>query len=300
MFCHRFRKALSRSTSARRHGSRGTGLCDQCPRGYQPVVHSGAKRTGPGPAKRLLCCLHRHLIFRAWSHPRWSLRMLMMSAGCSGIAFHPGFNDLSSPGYHTLYTYSSQLIPTAPPPPTPAPNNATQGYKNVINEWKLSLTDPNIIDPSSRREVISFGKNANNHNGGTIAFGPDGFLYLGTGDGGNANDVGASHLEPGGNGQNLSTPLGKMLRIDPLDPTLNAGERQPHQWEWAVPHPHDQPFSGRRPSPGNLRLRPAQPLPVCLRSNEWSIDRGGRRTEHGRGNRSDRPGWKLRLGSEGR
>ena len=53
-------------------------------------------------------------------------------------------------------------------------------------------------------EIISFGKNAGNHNGGTIAFGPDGYLYLATGDGGNANDVGASHVEPGGNAQNLT------------------------------------------------------------------------------------------------
>ena len=72
--------------------------------------------------------------------------------------------------------------------------------------------------PRRRREIISFGKNASNHNGGTIAFGPDGYLYLGTGDGGNANDVGPSHIEPGGNAQNLTTPLGKMLRIDPVEP----------------------------------------------------------------------------------
>ena len=83
--------------------------------------------------------------------------------------------------------------------------------------------DPNIIDPASRREILSFGKNANNHNGGTIAFGPDGYLYIGLGDGGNANDVGASHIEPGGNTQNLSTPLGKMLRLDPLNPAMTVG-----------------------------------------------------------------------------
>ncbi len=141
--------------------------------------------------------------------------------GLLGLAFHPGFNDASSPGYHTLYTYNSQLIAPGTLPTYLAPNNAPENYKNVINEWKLSATDSNVIDPGSRREVISFGKNAGNHNGGTIAFGPDGYLYLGTGDGGNANDVGASHIEPGGNAQNLSTPLGKILRIDPLNPALN-------------------------------------------------------------------------------
>lgn len=138
--------------------------------------------------------------------------------GLLGLAFHPGFNIPASPGYRTLYTYNSQPLGTGVT--YAAPNNATQGYKNAINEWKISAGDPNVIDPLSRREVISFGKNANNHNGGTVAFGPDGYLYLGLGDGGNANDVGPSHLEPGGNSQNLTTPQGKMLRIDPLAPSL--------------------------------------------------------------------------------
>ncbi|MGD9637386.1 MAG: PQQ-dependent sugar dehydrogenase [Pirellulales bacterium] len=140
--------------------------------------------------------------------------------GFLGLAFHPNYNQPGTPGYHTLYTYSSQPLTTGPAPTYPAPAGATQNYKNVINEWKLSAADPTVVDPASRREIISFGKNANNHNGGTIAFGPDGYLYLATGDGGNANDVGASHVEPGGNAQNLSVALGKMLRIDPLDPAL--------------------------------------------------------------------------------
>lgn len=143
--------------------------------------------------------------------------------GFLGVAFHPGFNTPSSPGFQTLYTYSSQPLTTGPAPTYPAPNAATQNYKNVINEWKLSAANPSVVDPTSRREIISFGKNANNHNGGTIAFGPDGYLYLATGDGGNANDVGPSHVEPGGNAQNLGIALGKMLRIDPLNPTLTGG-----------------------------------------------------------------------------
>jgi hypothetical protein len=105
----------------------------------------------------------------------------------------------------------------------PAPNGAVQNYKNVVNEWKISAADPNIVDPTSRREVVSFGKNAANHNGGTITFGPDGYAYLALGDGGNANDVGPSHIEPGGNAQNLTTPLGKMLRFDrSIRPSLHC------------------------------------------------------------------------------
>jgi len=147
--------------------------------------------------------------------------------GFLGLAFSPGYNDPTSSGFRTLYTYTSEVIPAGVTPTYVAPNNATQTYRNVIAEWKVSAANPNVIDPSSRREIMSFGKNAPNHNGGTLAFGPDGYLYLGTGDGGNANDSGASHLEPGGNAQSLTVALGKMLRIDPLNPTLNPGSADP-------------------------------------------------------------------------
>ena len=120
------------------------------------------------------------------------------------------------------FRQSSAPIASGTAPTYAAPNGATQGYKTVVNEWKVSADNANVIDPNSRREVISFGKNANNHNGGTIAFGQDGYLYLGLGDGGNSRDAGASHIEPGGNAQNLGTPLGKMLRIDPLAPSLTG------------------------------------------------------------------------------
>ena len=166
--------------------------------------------------------------------------------GLLGLAFHPGFNNPASPGFRTLYTYNSQLIPagTVPTYVTPNAATATQNYKNVVNEWKMSVADPNVVDPASRREVISFGKNAGNHNGGTIAFGPDGFLYLGLGDGGNANDVGASHIEPGGNGQNLSTPLGKMLRIDPLNPVLTPTSGNVIGFNGQYRIPTTNPFQG--------------------------------------------------------
>jgi glucose/arabinose dehydrogenase len=161
--------------------------------------------------------------------------------GLLGMTFHPGFNDPLSPGYRTLYTYNSEVIPAGSGVTYPAPNGAVQNYKNVINEWKMS-DDPNVIDPTSRREVISFGKNAGNHNGGTVAFGPDGYLYLALGDGGNANDVGPSHIEPGGNAQNLTTPLGKMLRIDPLDPALNPGSPDPASSNGQYRIPTTNPF----------------------------------------------------------
>jgi len=164
--------------------------------------------------------------------------------GFLGLAFHPGFGAAGSPGFQTLYTYSTELIPAGTAPTYAAPNGATQNYKLVVNEWKMSAADPNLVDPASRREIISFGKNANNHNGGTIAFGPDGYLYLGLGDGGNANDVGPSHIEPGGNAQNLTTPLGKMLRFDPLDPALTPASADPVSASGQYRIPLDNPFQG--------------------------------------------------------
>jgi glucose/arabinose dehydrogenase len=164
--------------------------------------------------------------------------------GFLGLAFHPGFTNPASPGYRTLYTYNSELIPVATTPTYIAPNAATNNYKNVVNEWKMLAGNSNVVDVSSRREIISFGKNAANHNGGTIAFGPDGYLYLGLGDGGNANDAGASHIEPGGNAQNLSTPLGKMLRFDPLNPALTVGSPNPVSANGQYRIPTTNPFQG--------------------------------------------------------
>ena len=82
-------------------------------------------------------------------------------------------------------------------------------------------------DPATRREVLIVDQPYENHNGGNLAFGPDGYLYIGLGDGGSGGD-------PQGNGQSLSTLLGKMLRIDPRP----SGERP-----YGIPP--DNPFVDR-------------------------------------------------------
>jgi glucose/arabinose dehydrogenase len=164
--------------------------------------------------------------------------------GFLGLAFHPGFNNPASPGYRTLYTYNSEMIPTGTLPTYPVPTTATNNYKNVLNEWKISSTNDNVVDPNSRREIVSFGKTAGNHNGGTCTFGPDGYLYLALGDGGDANDVGASHIEPGGNAQNLSTPLGKFLRFDPLAPALTSTSSDPISANGQYRIPTNNPYHG--------------------------------------------------------
>jgi glucose/arabinose dehydrogenase len=188
--------------------------------------------------------------------------------GLLGLAFHPGFATPSSPGFNTLYTYHSEPIPAGGTVTYPAPNNATQNYKMVVAEWKMTPGNPNVVDANSRRELISFGKNAGNHNGGTIAFGRDGYLYLGTGDGGNANDVGPAHLEPGGNAQNLTTPMGKMLRIDPVNPALTPASPNALSTNGQYRIPADNPFRAAGQVPETYAYGFRNPY-------RFSFDRGG-------------------------
>ena len=104
------------------------------------------------------------------------------------------------------------------------------GTGNVqIREYQTSASNPNAADLSTARDILTFTHPQTNHNGGWIAFGPDGYLYAGVGDGGNGNDQGTGHVEPCGNAQDTSAGqmLGKMLRIDidhddfPNDATKN-------------------------------------------------------------------------------
>jgi hypothetical protein len=77
----------------------------------------------------------------------------------------------------------------------------------------LSLDGGLTLDPTSERTLLTLNQPESNHNGGNIAFGPDGFLYIGFGDGGSGGDP---HTQNGpiGNGQSLRTMLGKIVRID--------------------------------------------------------------------------------------
>lgn len=106
--------------------------------------------------------------------------------GLLGLAFHP---DYESNGYfYVNYTAS-------------APR------RTIISRFTVSDDDPNRADPESEVEILTFNQPQGNHNGGQISFGPDGFLYIATGDGGGSGD-------PGDHGQNRSTLLGAILRID--------------------------------------------------------------------------------------
>jgi glucose/arabinose dehydrogenase len=100
------------------------------------------------------------------------------------------------------------------------PNYAANGYfyvdyiekegsqlYTVIARYSVSANDPNQADPNSESRLMRIAQPFQNHNGGELQFGPDGYLYIGMGDGGSEGD-------PEGNGQSLQTLLGKILRID--------------------------------------------------------------------------------------
>ena len=103
--------------------------------------------------------------------------------------------------------------------------NGPEGLETVIAEYAVSPTNANLALRDSGRILLRFAQPFTNHNGGMLAFGPDGFLYIGTGDGGSGGD-------PMRNGQNVETLLGKILRID-----VDSGE--------PYASPPDNPFVGR-------------------------------------------------------
>jgi glucose/arabinose dehydrogenase len=126
--------------------------------------------------------------------------------GLLGLAFHPDYANNGK-----FYVYYANLTG----------NSSTRR----LVEYKRSNDNPDLADPGSARPLLSFDHPEDNHNGGNLAFGSDGFLYLGVGDGGGANDQhGAT-----GNGQNLGTYLGKMLRFD-----VNGSGAGPNQ-AYAIP-----------------------------------------------------------------
>jgi glucose/arabinose dehydrogenase len=106
-------------------------------------------------------------------------------------------------------------------------NFTDRNGNTAINRYQVSA-DPNVAIRSSGVRVLSIGQPYSNHNGGNLAFGPDGFLYIGMGDGGSAGD-------PQNRAQNLNSLLGKMLRID-----VNHGSSRGH---YAVPSTN--PYVGR-------------------------------------------------------
>jgi glucose/arabinose dehydrogenase len=161
--------------------------------------------------------------------------------GLLGLAFHPGFAEPASPGHRRLYTYQSEPNGPAADFTVSMPAGTPFDHQNVITEWQVSADDPNAVDPSSARDILRFDHPQSNHNAGTVAFGPDGFLYISSGDGGAGNDVGAGH-SPQGNGQDTTNVLGKILRIDPLPPGLTPSTVGRASVNGQYRNPADNPF----------------------------------------------------------
>ncbi len=130
--------------------------------------------------------------------------------GLLGFALHPGFGDVGGAN-DRIYTYTSQATSGVPDFATPA--GGSTNHHGVIAEWAVDSGDPDVIDTSTRRELLRIGQPSGNHNGGAIRFGPDGLLYIALGDGGAADDEGNGH-EPEGNGQRTDNLLGSIIRID--------------------------------------------------------------------------------------
>jgi glucose/arabinose dehydrogenase len=114
--------------------------------------------------------------------------------------------------------------------------------QSVIAEYIVSPTNANQASPTSERILFTLNQPFDNHNGGQLAFGPDGFLYLGFGDGGGAGD------STFGNGQRKDALLGKILRIDvdsrgagqygiPQDNPFATGGGAPEVWAYGFRNP---------------------------------------------------------------
>lgn len=145
--------------------------------------------------------------------------------GLLGLAFHPDFSNNGK----FYVAYSGHLDFDAD-----LGKEFWWSHTNTVAEFTVSDTDPNVADPSSLRIITSIDWPQFNHNGHWIGFGPDGMLYISTGDGGYANDWGIGHNVTEGNGQDLSTLLGKILRVD-----VNSSDEGKN---YSVPE--DNPFVG--------------------------------------------------------
>ncbi|HEX6846987.1 MAG TPA: PQQ-dependent sugar dehydrogenase [Chitinophagaceae bacterium] len=148
--------------------------------------------------------------------------------GLLGVAFHP---DYASNG--RLFIYYNAPPRAGGPTPVTTWNNLSR-----FSEFRISA-DPNVVDMSSERVFLEIDDPQGNHNGGTLIFGNDGYLYISIGDGGGANDANVGHVpdwylvNAGGNGQDVETNLwGSVLRLD-----ING----------AMPYgiPPDNPFVGK-------------------------------------------------------
>ena len=155
--------------------------------------------------------------------------------GLLSIAFHPGFKTNGL--FYIYYNQKNSSDQHSSPLNYP--------YRSVISEFKVSADDPDKADMNSERILCEVQQPFWNHKGGELAFGPDGYLYLGLGDGGAADD-------PYGSGQNTATLLAKLLRIDVNTRSTVGRGRFRQELQYGIPA--DNPFVNE-PDMGPLGAR---------------------------------------------
>jgi len=140
--------------------------------------------------------------------------------GLLGLALHPDFEDNG----RAFVRYSG-------PPGEEAPSGYSHSF--VLSEFHAD-EDRTTFDPDSERVLLTIPEPQSNHNAGSVTFGPDGYLYVGVGDGGAAGDQGRGHVEDwyggvtGGNGQDVTENLlGSVLRLD-VDGASDGSEDRPY------------------------------------------------------------------------
>ena len=161
--------------------------------------------------------------------------------GLLGLAFHPDFqnNGKFYVAYSAHLDFQQDLA-----------QMLWYSHSNVVAEYTVSSVNKNAADPNSERIITSIAWPQFNHNGHWIGFGKDGYLYIATGDGGYANDWGIGHNVTIGNGQDMNSILGKILRIDvnksddgknyagPADtPFVGQSNVQPEIWAAGLRNP---------------------------------------------------------------
>ncbi len=214
--------------------------------------------------------------------------------GFQSFAFHPQFNQAGTRGYGKFYTYtdSSNMQPT----PDFIPAGGMNTHDTVLFEWTAKNPAAATYDGGPPREMVRFRQPFANHNAGLAAFNPlampgsadYGLLYMALADGGSGGD-------PFNAAQNLGTPFGKILRIDPLGTNSANGK-------YGIPASNpfvrgNDPKSARR----DLRLRRSQPAALRLGSEERESLPRRNRPEHRRGDQPHhgrREPWLEHLGSE--
>lgn len=176
--------------------------------------------------------------------PQWGVAVQASGRerGFQSFAMHPQFGQAGTPGFGKFYSWSDTTNTSVPPDFQPGGGNNT--HDTVLLEWTAKTPAAAAYDGGTPRELLRLEQPYPNHNGGHIGFHPFarsgspeyGLLYVGIADGGSGGD-------PLGLAQNLGSPFGKIIRIDPLGTNSANGK-------YGIPA--QNPFAGRTGALGEI------------------------------------------------